>query len=82
MRALGRGIWMIVAPRQEGNCFFWRACRERQSRRDFDCTHAARVIYVLDRETKLLFMPLWIAGFWGELCSMLTLRSPRSTEPT
>jgi hypothetical protein len=35
---------------------FWRACRERQSRRDFDCTHAARVIYVLDREIKALIV--------------------------
>jgi hypothetical protein len=29
---------------------------------------AAPVIYVLDREIKLLFMQLWIAGFWGEPC--------------
>jgi hypothetical protein len=59
---------MIVTTRQEGKCRFWYACRERQSQRDFDCTRAARAIYVLDREIKLLFMLLWIAGFWGDLC--------------
>jgi hypothetical protein len=58
---------MIVATRQEGKCRFWYACREPQSRRDFDCTRAAHVIYVLDHEIKLLFMPLWIAGFCANL---------------
>jgi hypothetical protein len=63
-------MWMIVATRQEGKCRFWmRAASDNHGEiLTFDCTRAARVIYVLGREIKLLFMLLWIAGFWGELC--------------
>jgi hypothetical protein len=49
---------MIVARRKKAGAFLECVLRPTITAR-FDCTRAARVIYVLDREIKLLFMPLW-----------------------
>jgi hypothetical protein len=58
---------MIVVMREEGKRFLGMHTAG-DDHGEISTRHVQHVILVLDREIRRLFVPLWIAGFRGELC--------------